>query len=79
MRWVLAGTGLSLEAIALAVCLLPPLGRRLHTQKQRIAVMLAWSSGAAALSLFAVLDHDVTLLAGQALACALFFCLAQKT
>ena len=40
--------------------------------------MLGWVLGAAALSVFALLDHDITLLAGQALACALFFCLAQN-
>ena len=78
MRWTLARTGLALEALALAVCLLPPLGRRLHNRRRRAAVMLGWVLGAAALSVFALLDHDITLLAGQALACALFFCLAQN-
>ena len=78
MRWALARAGLALEAAALAVCLLPPLQRRITPPWSRPAAMLAWIFGAAALSIFAILDHDVTLLAGQVLACALFVCLAQK-
>ena len=78
MRWALAGAGLVLEAAALAVCLLPSLQRRVKPFWSLRGAMLAWALGAAALSIFAILDHDVTLLAGQVLACTLFVCLAQK-
>ena len=73
MRWALAGAGLALEAASLAACLLPPLARRIN----RAALMPAWAFGALALSVFAILDHDITLLIGQALASALFICLVR--
>lgn len=73
MRWALAALGLGLEAAALAVYLFEPLHRRLNSRRRRVAVAAAWLAGALSLSLFALMDHDLTLLLGQGLACLVFF------
>ena len=72
MRWTLAGLGFGLEAVALAVYFCGPLKKRLPLRGRKHMLMALFGGGALCLSVFALWDHDVTLLLGQGLLALLF-------
>ncbi len=78
MRWTLAGLGLGLEAVALAIYLLGMRRRLPRLRNWRAAAILVWSAGALCVGGFALLDHDSTLLAGQGILCLLFIILVRQ-
>ena len=78
MRWALAGIGLGLEAVALAMYLLGVRGRLARLRKWRSRAILIWSAGALCVGIFALMDHDATLLLGQGIICMLFVLLVRR-
>ena len=78
MRWALAGLGLGLEAVALAIYLLGARGRLPHPPNWHTAAFLIWSAGAFGVGVFALMDSDVTLLAAQGILCLLFILLVRR-
>ncbi len=78
MRWALAGLGLVLEAAALAIYLLGAWGRLARLRNRRRNAILIWSAGALCLGIFALMDHDSTLLLGQGIICMLFVILVRQ-
>ena len=79
MRWFMAGAGFGLEILALVMCMV--FLRRPDLWRGRLgpAGLAVWSAGALAVAGFAVYDHDVTLLLGQALAWLIYALLIFKT
>lgn len=75
MRWALAGIGLGLEAVALAIYLL---GARGRLRNWRGRAILTWSAGALCVGIFALMDRDSTLLLGQGVICMLFLILVRR-
>ena len=78
MRWALAGIGLGLEAVALAIYLLGARGRLIRLRNWRSRAILTWSAGALCVGMFALMDHDSTLLLGQGVICMLFIILVRR-
>ena len=78
MRWALAGIGLGLEAVALAMYLLGTRGRLPRLRGWRARAILIWSAGALCVGIFALMDHDATLLLGQGILCMLFVLLVRR-
>ena len=78
MRWALAGIGLGLEAVALAIYILGARGRMVRMRDWRSRAILIWSAGALCVGIFALMDHDATLLLGQGVICMLFVLLVKQ-
>ncbi len=78
MRWVLAGLGLGLEVVALAIYLLGVRGRLTRPRNWRAFAILIWSAGALGVGVFALMDSDATLLTAQGILCLLFILLARR-
>ena len=78
MRWALAGLGLGLEAVALAIYLLVVRGWLTHPRNWRAAAILVWSAGALGVGVFALMDSDATLLTAQGILCLLFILLTRR-
>ena len=78
MRGALAGIGLGLEAVALAIYILGARGRMVRMRDWRSRAILIWSAGALCVGIFALMDHDATLLLGQGVICMLFVLLVKQ-
>ena len=69
---------MGLEAVALAIYLLGSRGRMARLRNWRSRAILTWSAGALCVGIFALMDHDATLLLGQGIICMLFVLLVRR-